>query len=247
MAYREFTSLYPGHYSCVSCSAAPKREAWQIILSWLRATGLCAALCCPQGFYSLCNEGRSSLLHLCPLSVIVPWIKYKIGQQCLKGGRSSKAGTPELVWWVRRGVQGGAALPRQGVAISLVPDLDLGPRSVASPGMRTNRLLLIVWEYGTCFAYIWPKLLCSLWKFLRFIEPESKREHNSALMGRQGVDVCQPRAGYGVLHAEQHVGCQDWCFCNAQEQNTRFLNSLMLRAGLSSSEYHFQLQCLSFS
>lgn len=78
-AYREFTSLYPGHYSHVSGSAAPEREAWQIILSWLRETGLCAGLCCLQDSNSPCNEGKSSLLHLCPLSVIVTWIKYKTG------------------------------------------------------------------------------------------------------------------------------------------------------------------------
>lgn len=41
----------------------------------------------------------------------------------------------------------------------------------------------------TCFTYIWPKLLCSAGNIWRFIEPESKREHNSALMGRGG-DKC---------------------------------------------------------
>lgn len=141
-------------------------------LSWLHVTGLCAVLCCPQGFYSPCNEGKRSLVHLCPLSVIVPWVRCRDGWQCLKGGRSSKAGTPELVRWVRRGVQGGAALPRKGVTISLVPDLDLGPRSVTfQECVLTGRgASLSVCEYRICFIPVWPKL-CSTWKIWRFIEP----------------------------------------------------------------------------
>lgn len=88
----------------------------------------------------------------------MPWIKCKIVNSAVKGGRFLKAGTPELLCWVRRGVQGGSALPRKGVTISLVPDLDLGPRSVF-PGMCPNRQAasLSVYEYGTWFTRIWPK------------------------------------------------------------------------------------------
>lgn len=45
--------------------------------------------------------------------------------------------------WVRHGVQGGAVLPRKGVAISLVPDLYLRLISVASQEcVLTGRELL---------------------------------------------------------------------------------------------------------
>lgn len=81
------------------------------------------------------------------------------GRQVLKSRNS------ELVCWVRRGVQGEAALPKKGVTISLVSDLDLGPRSVSfQECVLTGReLLFSVCEYGMCFTRIWPKLLCSTW------------------------------------------------------------------------------------
>lgn len=114
------------------------------------------------------------------------WLTVPEGRQVLKSRNS------ELVCWIRRDVQGGAALPRQGVTISLVPDLDLGSRSETfQECVLTGReLLLSVYEYEMCFTCIWPKLLCSTWNIWRFIEPESKREHNSASMGRGGVCVC---------------------------------------------------------
>lgn len=81
----------------------------------------CSAV--PRAFIPCVMKAKVACFISAPSASSCPGLDAKL-VECLKGGRSSEAGAPELVCWVRPGAQGGAALPRKGVTISLVPDLD---------------------------------------------------------------------------------------------------------------------------